>query len=137
MKLLLVDDEPVALRFLSGVLAGRARTETAPDGASAVAAFARALDQGEPFDAVILDIMMPGMDGIEAARRIRALERGRGREGCCRLLMLSCLDGAEHQMAAQYDAGADGYLTKPVDSADLLAALANLDLPENPLDGAE
>jgi DNA-binding response OmpR family regulator len=40
-------------------------------------------------------------------------------------------------MAAQYDAGAGGYLTKPVDSADLLAALANLDLPENPLDGAE
>ncbi|MCM0755491.1 response regulator [Desulfovibrio aminophilus] len=137
MKLLLVDDEAVALRFLSGVLAGRARTETAADGASAVAAFARALDQDDPFDAVILDIMMPGMDGIEAARRMRALERGRGREGCCRLLMLSCLDGAEHQMAAQYDAGADGYLTKPVEAADLLAALANLDLPDNPLDGAE
>lgn len=134
MRFLVVDDERVALRFLAKILAPHGAVVEARDGTEAVARFSEALDQGLGFDAVVLDIMMPGMDGIEAARRIRRLEAERG-AAACRVLMLSCLDGAEPQIAAQYEAGADGYLTKPVNAQDVLTALANLDLPQNPLDG--
>mgnify|MGYP001313237557 CR=1 FL=1 len=136
LRLLLVDDEPVSLRFLSKALAGLGATEEARDGAEAVELFRKAREQGRPFAAVVMDIMMPGMDGIEAVRRIRALEAQAGAEPC-RVLMLSCLDDAEHQIGAQYEAGADGYLTKPVDLATLRRALANLDLPANLLDAVE
>ena len=135
-RLLLVDDEPVSLRFLSKALAGVGETAEARDGAEAVTLFRQALDQGRPFAAVVMDIMMPGVDGIEAVRRIRALEAAAGAEPC-RVLMLSCLDDAEHQMDSQYGAGADGYLTKPVDLATLRRAMANLDLPANLLDAEE
>ncbi len=135
-RLLLVDDEPVSLRFLVKAMAGIGEIEKAQDGAEAVDRFRAALEEGRPFAAVVMDIMMPGMDGIEAVRRIRALEAGAGSEPC-RVLMLSCLDDAEHQLAAQYEAGADGYLAKPVDLATLRRALANLDLPANLLDAGE
>lgn len=135
-RLLLVDDESVSLRFLSRALVGLGETVEARNGTEAVDLFRQALDQGRPFAAVIMDIMMPGVDGIEAVRRIRALEAS-ARAEPCRVLMLSCLDDAEHQLTSQYEAGADGYLTKPVDLATLRRALANLDLPANPLDAAE
>ena len=105
--------------------------EAFPTGDLLLAAFLRA-----PCDLVLLDIMMPGMDGFEAARRIRALEAA-ARAEPCRVLMLSCLDDAEHQISSQYEAGADGYLAKPVDLATLRRALANLDLPANLLDPGE
>lgn len=135
-RLLLVDDEPVSLRFLSRALAGIGEAVEARDGGEAVELFREALDQGRPFAAVVMDIMMPGVDGVEAVRRIRAMEAA-ARAEPCRVLMLSCLDDAEHQLSSQYEAGADGYLTKPVDLATLRRALANLDLPANPLDPVE
>ena len=65
-------------------------------------------------DVVVLDLMMPGIDGIEVCRRI---DHDR-----MKVVMLSARDDAESRQRAQ-DAGADGYLTKPFSAIELLDAL--------------
>jgi len=73
------------------------------------------------FDAVILDIRMPGLDGLEVARQIRLAELQAGRSPC-RLVALSA-DAYDADCAAANAAGIDAFLTKPVDFARLREAL--------------
>ncbi|MGH6817601.1 MAG: ATP-binding protein [Methylovirgula sp.] len=85
------------------------------------AALAQLNTPGQRFDAVILDIRMPGLDGLEVARRIRAAEAAGG-TGSCRLIGVSAdAFGA----AAARAAGVDAFLTKPVDLARLARMLKN------------
>ena len=68
------------------------------------------------YDAIVLDVMLPGMDGFEVCRRLR--EAGRWSP----VLMLTARDAVEDRVAG-LDAGADDYLTKPFSFAELLARL--------------
>lgn len=87
------------------------------------AALAKLSAPGQRFDAVILDIRMPGLDGFEVARRIRAAESAAG-SGPLRLIGVSAdaLGAAAEEARA---AGIDAFLTKPVDLARLARALKN------------
>jgi CheY-like chemotaxis protein len=69
----------------------------------------------ESFDLVLTDIHMPGMDGIEATRAIRADERAQGRPRTPIIALTA--DALETGKWACKDAGMDGFLTKPVDPA--------------------
>jgi len=71
------------------------------------------------YDAIILDVMLPGKNGLVVCRAIR--ERG----SQVPILMLTALDGVEHRIAG-LDSGADDYLTKPFDFGELLARLRAL-----------
>jgi len=74
-----------------------------------------------PYQAVLMDIQMPVMDGFEATRRIRALENQRGGAHASIIVVsANCLD--EH-VAASYAAGADQHLPKPISAVALLGAL--------------
>jgi signal transduction histidine kinase/ActR/RegA family two-component response regulator len=86
------------------------------DGAQAVAAL-----EAEPFDAVLMDMQMPVMGGLEATRLIRSYERRTGKRRTP-ILMLSANALAEHREAGRA-AGADGHVTKPVTVAGLMTAL--------------
>jgi two-component system OmpR family response regulator len=80
------------------------------------------------YDAIVLDVMLPGRDGFEVCRRLR--ETGRWSP----VLMLTARDAVEDRVAG-LDAGADDYLTKPFSFAELLArlrALARRAPPERP-----
>jgi CheY-like chemotaxis protein len=90
------------------------------NGAEAVAAFARGA-----FDVVLMDMQMPGMDGLTATRALRAVEAARPAVTRTPILMLSANAMAEHRESAR-DAGADLHLAKPVTARDLLTALAML-----------
>ena len=76
------------------------------------------------FDLVIMDLHMPGLDGIEATRRIRTAERAAG-EGRLPIFALTA-DALETGRAACLEAGMNGFLTKPVDPAELDAILASV-----------
>ncbi len=91
--------------------------------ADGTAALAKLNTPGRRFDAVVLDIRMPGLDGLEVARRIRAAEAAAG-AGSRRLIGVSAdaFDAAEEAARA---AGIDAFLTKPVDLARLARALKN------------
>ena len=130
MRILTVDDDKVVQRFLAGLLSSRGQVDQAADGASAVDMVVRALNEDQPYDLVVMDVMMPVMDGLEATRTIVETLEGRGVPLCkrARVVMLSCLSDPQHMVEAQYQCGADAYLTKPMDPETLDEVLASLGL---------
>lgn len=142
MNVLLVDDDPLVSRSLKVLLSREADMRvvgTAGDGARAIAACEKSLP-----DAVLMDIRMPGMDGIEATRRIKE------RWPSVRVLILTTFQDDESIHRA-LRAGADGYLLKSTPSAGMAERLRALgsgtsvvdtavlkrlgDPPRAPLDG--
>ena len=116
MKILVVDDEPAVRESLRRALELEGYSvDLAADG---VEALERLGANGEP-DALILDILMPRMDGLEACRRLR-------REGYrLPVLMLTAREEVENRVAG-LDAGADDYVTKPFALEELLARIRAL-----------
>ena len=121
LRVLLAEDHPVNQRLVQLILADHvAELVMVEDGAQAVAAFA-----AQSFDVVLMDMQMPGMDGLTATRALRAAEAARPSVRRTPILMLSANAMAEHREAAR-DAGADLHLAKPVTARDLLSALTML-----------
>lgn len=99
--ILVVDDEPKIRRLLSINLASLGyEVVCAVDGPSALAIF----EDHQP-DLVLLDVMMPGLDGLEVLRRIRTKSN-------CAVILLTAKDQVEDKIKA-FDLGADDYLSKP------------------------
>jgi CheY-like chemotaxis protein len=76
---------------------------------------------GRPYDLVLMDVQMPGMDGLEAARRIRAAEAGS--DGPLTRILALTANAQADDRAACLAAGMDGLLVKPLDRARLSQAL--------------
>jgi two-component system, OmpR family, response regulator MprA len=114
-RVLVVDDEPAVLRALERALKLENYEVTlAEDGQQALDALATS-----PADAVVLDVMMPGIDGLEVARRIRkAGDR-------TPILMLTARDAIDDRVTG-LDVGADDYLVKPFALKELQARLRAL-----------
>ena len=98
------------------------RPTVATTGAAAVEAWLAAAAAGEPFRLVLMDVHMPGSDGIEATRRIRAIEAERG--GPRTPIIALTANAFEEDREACTAAGMDGLLTKPLDRERLAEALA-------------
>jgi len=98
------------------------RPTVAGNGAAAVESWTAARAAGKPYDLVLMDVQMPGMDGLEAARRIRATEAAAG-ERPVRMLALTANAQTEDRDAC-LAAGMDGLLVKPLDRERLREALA-------------
>jgi len=126
VKILVVDDERAVRESLRRALELEGyEIELADDGIAALAA----LEDGEDPDAMILDVLMPGLDGLEVARRLR--------RGGSRLPILMLTARAEvGDRVAGLDAGADDYVTKPFALEELLARVRAL-LRRSHEDGGE
>ncbi|MGC2661015.1 MAG: response regulator transcription factor [Bryobacteraceae bacterium] len=112
MWILVVEDEPSMAHLLRQGLEEQNHTVVvARDGEEAMAAATNS-----PFDAVVLDVMIPHVDGIEVARRLRAAKIA------VPILMLTARD-ANNDVVKGLDAGADDYLVKPFAFSVLLARL--------------
>ena len=115
MRILLVEDEPSAARFIAkGLREASHAVDVASDGTAA----AERCQQND-YDAVILDVMLPGKDGLTVCRDLRAGGSN------VPILMLTARDAVEARVAG-LDAGADDYLTKPFDFRELLARVRAL-----------
>lgn len=124
---LIVDDDTVTRRFVRAVLEGMGmRIEEAEDGETAIAM----VEHLSP-DVVVLDVTMPGLSGVEVARRLR---------GGTKVLMLTGVDDpdVEHEAEA---AGAAAYLVKPFSPRELLDTIeelvGHLDLPDDEVERSE
>ena len=118
-RVLVVDDMPAVTALLRVTLEDHGHSVAeANDGAACLDLVAR-----EAFDAIVLDMMMPGVDGIETVRRLRA--------GGCTAALIAMSGGTEEfpasislKMSEMY--GADRLLFKPFDNAELVAAIDEL-----------
>ena len=117
MKILVVDDERAVRESLRRALQLEGyEIELAADGGEALSVLTA--EQPQP-DAVILDVLMPGVDGLEVCRRLR--DSGNR----VPVLMLTARDEVENRVAG-LDAGADDYVTKPFALEELLARVRAL-----------
>lgn len=115
--ILIVEDDPAMLRGLSDTLRRDGyEVLIACDGHTAVEA---ALDASPEPDLVLLDLMLPGLDGLEVCRRLRA-------EGFERPVLILTARGQEADIVRGLEAGADDYLAKPFGLAELRARLQAL-----------
>ncbi|MGH8686357.1 MAG: response regulator [Burkholderiales bacterium] len=121
MRALVVDDNPAAREILDEMLRGAGLSASAvASGPEAIAAV-KAADPA--FGVVFLDWQMPGMDGIETARRLRELPRP------ARLVMVTAFGHDEARSGAE-GAGIEAFLVKPVSQSTLVDALVGLFAPE-------
>lgn len=116
--MLLAEDHPVNQRVVQLILAAHAmQVVTVADGEQALAAF-----QSETFDLILMDMQMPGMDGLAATRAIRQVEAARPDQARTPIIMLSANAMSEHRDQAR-DVGADLHVPKPITAASLLAGI--------------
>jgi two-component system KDP operon response regulator KdpE len=112
LRILVVDDEPPIRRFLRTTLAAQDyRVEEAADGEAALEFLKR-----NPVDLVVLDLGLPGMDGLEVVRRLRA------QGSAVPIIILSSRDDEAGKVAA-LDLGADDYVAKPFGVEELSARI--------------
>src|SRR5436305_2543164 len=115
VTVLVIDDDPPIRRMLERTFAAEGyRVEAASDGGEALAAVERSVP-----DLVVLDVAMPGIDGLAACRRLRS------RGLAVPVLLLTARDAVADRVAG-LDAGADDYLVKPFATEELLARVRAL-----------
>jgi PAS domain S-box-containing protein len=122
VRVLVVDDNATNCRLCGELFRGwKMRSSEVRDAPAALAALEKARSEGDPFALVLLDALMPGMDGFELAERIRS----RPDLASTRLILLTSA-GRPGDAARCRENGVAGYLTKPVFSVDLIEAVRRL-----------
>jgi len=118
LEVLVAEDNPINQRVARGFLESLGhRVTLAGDGEAALDAV-----RNSRFDVVLMDVQMPGMDGIEATRQIRALDKG---TASVPVLALTA-DVLARTRDEALEAGMDGFVTKPVSKAGLVEALSRI-----------
>ncbi len=127
LQILVAEDTPVNRKLTKALLARRGWEAVAvEDGEAALGACSHTR-----FDLILMDVQMPGMDGLEATRRIRAREAGTGRHTPVVALTAHAMAGDRERFL---EAGMDDYLAKPVDAEELFRVVERW--TGDPLEGA-
>lgn len=116
LSILVVEDNAINLRLITAALtrAGH-RVDMAMDGAAAIVKF-----KDNTYDAILMDIMMPVMDGISATIEIRKIEAARKAENPGRIKIIAITANAfEDDRSKFFEAGMDYYMNKPVEIEEL------------------
>jgi len=131
MKSLIVEDDFTSRVILQKMLLPYGETHIAVNGREAVQAFRQALKHHMPYDLVCLDIMMPGMDGHEALKRIRKVEEEEGVDGLrgVKIIMTTSVDDPKSIIEA-FKSQCEAYLLKPVETAQIKVHLQKFGLVE-------
>lgn len=129
MRILLAEDDFATRKFMMGFLSKYGECDVTVDGMEAVDAFMMALEEGEPYDLVCLDIMMPVMDGYQALIGIRNLEKERNipADKIAKVIMATALND-ERNVKMAFDLGCTIYSGKPINQERFEQALKKLGL---------
>ena len=129
MKILLAEDDFVTRKFMMNFLSKYGECDVTVDGMEAVDAFMMALEDEDPYDLVVLDIMMPVMDGYQALKGIRNIEKERNITGdaAVKVIMATALN-EEKNVKMAFDLGCTIYSGKPIDQARFEQGLRKLGL---------
>lgn len=133
LKMLIVDDDPAGLQILNRMLAPYGKTDIAITGKDAVEVFQAALNAGNPYDLICLD-MLSEADGKEMLKQIRTLEKEKGVHALdgVKIMMTTAAEGNQHN-TGPFKSGCTGYLKKPVNETKLINLLNTLSFDKKAL----
>ena len=121
MKTLIVEDDFTARLVLQRSLSRYGECHVAVNGKEAIEAFRMAAESAQGYDLICMDIELPEMDGQEAVKEIRSLERARGTlsSAGAKIVMTTAVEDIK-QVVRAFQELCDAYLVKPVNLPDLL-----------------
>ena len=129
MKILVAEDDFASRKFMAKYLQKYGDGDITVDGEEAVDAFLMATEDEEPYDLVCLDVMMPVLDGYQALKAIRDIEKDRGidADSAVKIIMTTALN-EEKNVKKAFEMGCTVYCGKPVDLDKFEMALKKLGL---------
>ncbi|GAU77213.1 response regulator [Fusibacter sp. 3D3] len=129
MRILIAEDDYVSRTFLYKFLSNYGECDVTVDGIEALEVFIMSLDEGQHYDLICLDIMMPEVDGVNVLKTIRVLEEERKipKDKKCKVIMTTALNATEKVKSA-FEIGAEGYAVKPIDIDKFVEVLRKLEL---------
>jgi len=129
MKILLAEDDFATRKFMAKLLSKYGDCDVTVDGSEAVDAFMMALEDEEGYDLVCLDVMMPVMDGYQALKGIRNLEKEKNipPEKAAKIIMTTALN-EERNVKMAFELGCTVYSGKPLNVEKFEEALKKLEL---------
>lgn len=132
MKTLIVDDDYSSRRLLEGILSPYGACAMAETCNQALELFKEAYDQGNPFELVCLDIMMPDIDGKAALAEMRNIEKERKitPNDQSVIIMVTALNSMQTVLSSFEGGGCNAYLTKPITKKILLEKIKKYGLIE-------
>jgi len=135
LNILIVDDSRSARALLESHLGKYGRCDHAADGKEAVDRFESTLEDNAGYDLILMDIEMPEMDGHSAVKKIVEIQDNLDvpEDNRPKIIMVSSRKDPSDMMKAQFELGADMYITKPFTGKTLIEALINLELLDNPI----
>jgi two-component system, chemotaxis family, chemotaxis protein CheY len=129
MKTLVVEDDFTSRLVLQTFLSRYGECHVAVNGWEAVEAFRSALESGQPYELICMDIMLPEMNGRDAVKQVRALEAARATPGASgvKIIMTTAVDDIKEVMRC-FSELCDAYLVKPIDLSQLLNQVRSYEL---------
>ncbi|MBK5896250.1 response regulator [Catonella massiliensis] len=131
MKVLIAEDDFASRKFMLRFFEKYGECDVTVDGKEAVEAYKMAIECGEPYDLICLDIMMPEMDGHQALKTIRKIEEESGiaEDERVKIVMTTALSETRHVTKA-FENGCTAYAGKPINQDKLEAMLKKFKLIE-------
>lgn len=129
MRVLIAEDDFASRKFMLRFLSKYGECDITVDGIEAVEAFTMALEANEGYDLICLDIMMPGLDGYQALKKIREIENDRmvPEERAVKIIMTTALNEGKNVTKA-FELGCTAYAGKPIDQDKFENVLRKLEL---------
>ena len=131
MKVLIAEDDFASRKFMLRFFEKYGECDVTVDGKEAVEAYKMAIECGEPYDLICLDILMPEMDGHQALKTIRKIEEESGvaEDERVKIVMTTALSETRHVTKA-FENGCTAYAGKPINQDKLEAMLKKFKLIE-------
>lgn len=131
MRALIAEDDMVSRKFLLKFLSQYGECDVVIDGLEALDAYLISIKEGNPYDLICLDIMMPKVDGVKVLKAIRDLEAQKGilPEKRSKIIMTTALAESQYVQNA-FDIGCEAYAAKPIDTQKLVDVMKKLGLLE-------
>lgn len=129
MRILIAEDDFASRKMLLKFLSVYGECDVTVDGMEAIDAYLMALEEQSPYDLVCLDVMMPIMDGYQALKNIREIEKERNipDEKAAKIIMTTALN-EEKNVKKAFELGCTVYCAKPIDMDKLKNTLEKLKL---------
>jgi two-component system chemotaxis response regulator CheY len=131
MRILIAEDDFTSRLFMKKFLSKYGECDVAVDGIEALDAYLNSIKDGNAYDLICLDIMMPKLDGMKVLKSIRDIEKQKDitTEKQVKIIMTTALNDKQTVLNA-YDAGCEAYAWKPIETDKFIAVMRNLGLIE-------